>query len=106
MGKPLYQDCNAPIQARVDDLLQRMTLEEKVAQLSGIGPERLLDADGNLIPTQAEKLLVNGIGQITRIAGASGQDPEVAARAANQVQKYLAKNTRLGIPAMLHEECL
>lgn len=106
MGKPLYQNSNAPIQARVEDLLGRMTLEEKVAQLSGMGPERLLDAKGNLMEAQAERLLKNGIGQITRIAGASGKDPEVAARASNQVQKFLLENTRLGIPAMLHEECL
>lgn len=106
MDKPLYQNSNAPIQARVEDLIIRMTLEEKVAQLSGIGPERLLDAGGNLVESQAKKLLKHGIGQITRIAGGSGQDPEVAARASNQVQKFLVENTRLGIPAMLHEECL
>ena len=106
MDNLLYQDSKAPVQARVEDLLSRMTLEEKVAQLSGMGPERLLDAKGNLIKAQAQKLLKNGVGQITRIAGASGQDPEVAARASNQVQKFLLENTRLGIPALLHEECL
>ncbi|MFW5980841.1 MAG: glycoside hydrolase family 3 N-terminal domain-containing protein, partial [Halanaerobiaceae bacterium] len=43
---------------------------------------------------------------ITRIAGASALEPSRAAEAANKVQKFLVENTRLGIPAMIHEECL
>ena len=45
----LYEDSSAPVDARVEDLLQRMTLEEKVAQLGSVGPEVLLnDQGGNL----------------------------------------------------------
>lgn len=106
MDKACYKNSNIPFTTRIDDLLERMNLEEKIAQLSGIGPEQLLDQEGNLILSKAEELLKNGIGQITRIAGASGLKPEVAARAANQVQNYLLENTRLGVPALLHEECL
>ena len=32
-GRPIYKDKNAPIEDRVEDLLRRMTLREKVVQL-------------------------------------------------------------------------
>jgi beta-glucosidase len=48
--------------------------------------------------------LGNGIGQITRVAGASTLDPLAAAKAGNRIQKFLLEETRLKIPAILHEE--
>jgi len=102
----LYEDKNAPIQARVDDLLKRMSLEEKVAQLGSVGPDAVLDKQGEFCPEKAIKAIPFGIGQITRLAGASGLEPLKAAKAANAVQRFLIEETRLGIPALLHEECL
>lgn len=93
------------LEEKVDRLLEEMTLEEKVAQLGSIGPDKILE-DGKFSEEKAEKYLKNGIGQITRIAGASALEPKAAAEAANKVQKYIAENTRLGIPAVIHEECL
>lgn len=93
------------LEEKVNRLLEEMTLEEKVAQLGSIGPDKILE-DGEFSEEKAEKYLKNGIGQITRIAGASALEPEAAAEAANKVQKYIAENTRLGIPAIIHEECL
>jgi len=90
--------------AQARQLVQQMTLEEKVAQLGSYGPDRLLE-NGHLSDSGRE-LLRHGIGQITRLAGASDMDPADAARAANEIQEYLVKHTRLGIPALLHEECL
>jgi beta-glucosidase len=48
--------------------------------------------------------LGHGIGQITRVAGASTLDPLAAAKAGNKIQKFLLEETRLKIPAILHEE--
>ena len=93
------------LKEKVDRLLKEMTLEEKVAQLGSIGPDKILE-DGKFSEKKAEKYLKNGIGQITRIAGASALEPEAAAEAANKVQEYIAENTRLGTPAIIHEECL
>lgn len=90
---------------KVEILISEMTLEEKVAQLGSVGPDKIMEA-GKFSQQKAEKYLKNGIGQITRIAGASALEPEKAAELANQVQKYLAEETRLGIPALIHEECL
>lgn len=59
-----------PLEERVRDLLARMTLEEKVAQLGSVWVRDLLE-DGKFSPEKARKLLKNGIGQITRIAGGS-----------------------------------
>ena len=106
MTTPLYKQKDASIEARVEDLLSRMTLEEKIAQLGSVGPKEILDDNGNLDVEKARKAIPHGIGQIARIAGASGLFPKEAAEAANQVQKFLLTETRLGIPALIHEECL
>lgn len=90
---------------KVNKLLSKMTLEEKIAQLGSVGPEKILE-NGKFSPQKASKVLKNGIGQISRIAGASALPPKKAARAANNVQKFLIEETRLGIPAIIHEECL
>lgn len=90
--------------AKARELLKQMTLEEKVAQLGSYGPDKLLE-NGRL-SEKGKELLRHGIGQITRLAGASDMGPEEAARAANEIQDYLINHTRLGIPALFHEECL
>jgi beta-glucosidase len=56
-------------------------------------------------PSKLTEKLRHGIGQITRIAGDSALAPRAAARAANSIQSFLRERTRLGIPAIVHEEC-
>lgn len=90
--------------AQARKLVQQMTLEEKVAQLGSYGPDKLLE-NGRL-SERGKELLRHGIGQITRVAGGSDLDPGDAARAANEIQDFLVNHTRLGIPALFHEECL
>ena len=112
---PLYRQANAPVDARVGDLLARMTLEEKVAQLQGIWNRKreIQDAQGRFDPAKAQALLGYGIGEVSRpseIAGRPADRPAAPPRArassSNAVQKWLIENTRLGIPAMFHEEAL
>ncbi|MDY0094724.1 MAG: glycoside hydrolase family 3 N-terminal domain-containing protein [Candidatus Vecturithrix sp.] len=100
----VYQDASQSLDRRVNDLLARMTVEEKCAQLGSYWVFELLENFAFSAP-KAEKLLQHGIGQITRIGGASTFHPKEAANMANAIQKYLLEQTRLGIPAMLHEEC-
>ena len=88
----------------LDTLLARMTLDEKIAQLGSCWMYEL-QTQGELDLQKAAAKLHHGIGQITRVAGASTLDPVSAARAANSLQKFLVERTRLGIPAILHEEC-
>ena len=48
----------------------------------------------------------DGIGQVTRLAGSTNLRPIEGGRAADAIQRYLVEETRLGIPAIIHEECL
>src|ERR1043165_9799460 len=92
---PAYRNPNLSVDERVADLLKRMTLEEKVAQLTCLWPR------GQEIPPDTLK---NGIGQIARQQEHKG--PRESALFANSIQKYLVENTRLGIPAIFHDEIL
>ena len=98
-----YRDPSRPIDHRVDDLLDRMTLREKVAQLGSAWVFEILSGD-IVAAGRIMELFPDGLGQVTRVSGASGYTPEVAARVTNQIQRQLVEETRLGIPAMVHEE--
>jgi len=89
----------------VDQLLGLMDIEEKVAQLGSVWSYELLDQK-HFSPEKARRLISKGIGQITRPASTTGLSPREVAEFTNSVQEFLIKNTRLGIPAIIHEECL
>jgi beta-glucosidase len=109
---PDYKNARLPVERRVSDLLGRMTLEEKVAQLvclwgerPQVKPQTDFSTDrGDFSPEKARVVLKNGIGQIARQR--ERKDPREAARFANALQKWLVENTRLGIPAIFHDEIL
>ncbi|MCE7945990.1 MAG: beta-glucosidase [Chloroflexi bacterium CFX4] len=101
---PRYLDPYQTIQARVDALLAEMTLPEKVAQLWGVWVNALINAERQFTPERATPHLQNGIGQISRVGGASILPPVQSAELANTIQRYLKEQTRLGIPAIVHEE--
>lgn len=110
---PLYKDSNADINARVKDLLGRMTLEEKVAQLQTVWAQRqeLETEQGEFIDTKAKAILGMGIGQVARPAENKDQispnkTPLQTAKFVNAVQQWLVNETRLGIPAIFHDEAL
>jgi beta-glucosidase len=110
----VYRDRTRPIDERVHDLLSRMTLEEKVAQTLGIwkGKENITDAKGQFDPAAAKAVIGNGIGQISRPTELRDKPtkilngPRENAVFLNAVQKYLVEQTRLGIPALTHEEAV
>ncbi len=93
------------IRAKAQRLLSRMTLEEKIAQLGSTYATPLLGKNGFDLK-KAAPILSHGIGQISALGRTSGLPPAEVAELANIIQKYLIENTRLGIPAMVHEECL
>lgn len=100
-----YQNPALPVEERVADLLSRMTLDEKIAQLGSIWVFEVLE-EMQFSPEKARLLFTHGLGQVTRIGGASSLDPTAGATLANTIQRYLRENTRLGIPAIIHEECI
>ena len=102
-SEPLYRDSSRPRDERVEDLLLRMTREEKVAQLGSAWVFQLTDGE-RFSAERAGELLGTGLGHVTRISGASSLRAEGAAELANTIQRYLVEETRLGIPAIVHEE--
>ena len=92
------------IKQRVSELLAQMTLQEKIRQLGGYWFYEL-QTKGQLDLEKVRVKLKDGVGQITRIAGAGNLTPLEAAKAYNQIQKFLLEETRLGIPTINHEEC-
>ena len=111
---PIWTDPERPLTERVDALLAAMTLEEKLAQLVGVWVGVSADTDA-VTPTGDEfsatlpawdELTRDGLGQLTRVFGTAPLDPEAGARALAQAQRGIVTSSRLGIPAMAHEECL
>jgi beta-xylosidase len=103
--EPRYLDPSLPVDERVADLLDRMTPDEKLAQLGSLWVFEILDGT-TLDPAKAARRLGAGIGQITRVAGATNLELPAVAALANEIQRFLVQETRLGIPAIVHEECL
>ena len=98
-----YRDPTQPLDRRVDDLVARMTLEEKLAQLGGVWLTDLI-TDGRFDAAGARAKLAHGTGHVTRIGASTGLEATGAARLVNQIQHVLVEETRLGIPAVVHEE--
>ena len=112
---PVYQDAKRSIDERVADLLSRMTLDEKVAQLGGVwdGKKAMQDASGVFTPAAAAPILGRGIGHVARPSEIAGtptgprvRSPREQAIYTNAVQRWVIENTRLKIPVMFHEEAL
>ena len=74
MTTPVYQDASRPINERVSDLLQQMTLDEKLAQLGSFWVHQVID-EVVLDLDKAAALMPNGIGHVTRVGGASNVTP-------------------------------
>jgi len=104
---PAYRNAKLSMSERLRDLLSRMTPAEKVAQLQSVNWENTRVYDGEtrrFSPERAHALMPFGIGHVTR-PGAE-HDPREAAELANALQRFMVEQTRLGIPAILHEEGL
>ena len=107
-----YRNSQLSIDERVKDLLGRMTLAEKISQMSclwGKKPQVREDPSfatdrGDFSPEKAKTVMPNGIGEIARQR--ENKDPKGSAEFANATQKWLLENTRLGIPAIFHDEIL
>jgi beta-glucosidase len=121
-ASPLYKQASAPIDARVEDLLARMTLEEKIAQMQCLWQKKaaIQNGDTSFSPEKASAAYPHGMGMFARpsdrqlgAAGAAGDSGQLAHRGpretaeyVNAVQKWAIERTRLGIPVLMHEEAL
>ncbi len=107
-----YRNPALAAEKRVKDLLSRMTLEEKAAQMLCIWqqkPKTLTDDNGNFDFAKAKEAFKDrrGLGQVGRPSDAGkGLGPRQMADTTNAIQKFFVENSRLGIPVVFHEECL
>jgi beta-glucosidase len=105
-ARPDHRNAALPTARRVEDLLGRMTLEEKVAQMLCMwsGRRKLTDVQGRFDPKGAPEWFRVGIGRIERAS--DGHGARAQAEFANALQRWVKENTRLGIPVIFHEEGL
>jgi len=100
-----YRNKTKSVDIRVKDLLSKMTLDEKLAQLGAVWTYEVMEGR-KFSPGKAEGLIKDGIGQLSRAGVGTTLTPKEIADFVNGAQKYLLENTRLGIPVLVHEECL
>ena len=108
-AKPLYRQAGAPVDKRIDDLLKRMTLEEKARQLDLYAAAGTLEdkhtgkdhvaTDAAFLPDKAQEMWgALGVGGIHDVYPTSTQS--------NAIQSWVLGHNRLGIPALFVEEGL
>lgn len=107
----LHPADRSPTTDRIADLLERMTLEEKLAQIVGFWDK----GEGEAVaPLQGafsdapdlDEASRNGLGHLTRVYGTRPVEPADRLRWLWERQRRFVTETRLGIPALVHEECL
>ncbi|GAA1524437.1 beta-xylosidase [Agromyces terreus] len=112
-GLAPWHDRSLPVADRVDALIGALELDEKIAQLYGVWVGA--SAEGlDVAPNQHEmsgdvdldELLPKGLGQLTRPFGTAPVDPGLGALSLARTQRRIVAESRLGIPAVAHEECL
>ena len=103
--KMLYKDPSQPVDVRVEDLLSRMTLEEKAAQLCGDLAASFI-VDGKLSHEALKEKFKDGHGRITQYSLVGLVSPKQIAEITNELQDFFVNETRLGIPVALQSENL
>lgn len=109
---PAYRNPKLTPERRTKDLLARMTLEEKAAQMIGVWQQKaemLVDAEGQFDVAKARAAFKkgHGLGQVGRPSDSGkGLDARQMSEVTNAIQRFFVEESRLGIPVVFHEECL
>jgi beta-glucosidase len=114
VGQEKWRERDAPVTDRVRDLMAKMTVEEKIGQLSAVwlgfdeATGEVAPYQGDMEPSdvQWKELAARGVGQLTRPYGTAPVEPAVGARQLARTQAELTQAGRFAIPALVHEECL
>ncbi|HET6533282.1 MAG TPA: glycoside hydrolase family 3 N-terminal domain-containing protein [Actinoplanes sp.] len=110
-----WTDTTLPVAERVDALLGAMTPEEKVAQLGSVWPGFGVDGTGEVAPMQEvfaagvrdfAEAVKYGVGHVTRVFGTAPVTAEEGRTRSVELQRQIVDGSRLGVPAIVHEECL
>jgi beta-glucosidase len=107
-----YRNASLSTDERLRDLMGRMTLDEKIAQMQCVWNEKaqkLVDESGAFDPVRAGRTFGDGhgLGQVGRPSDAGGgRTARQQAELTNAIQRFFVEESRLGIPVVFHEECL
>ena len=106
----LLSACHQPdkmdMEQTINELYERMSQEERIAQLRSMYMDDLFDKQGQLDTNQCRKLIPYGIGHFSQYASQKQMDPNVLRDRVAAVQEWLMTKTPNGIPALFHEEVL
>ena len=94
------------LEQRVDELYNRMTQQERIAQLRSMYMDELFDEAGHLDTTKCRELIPDGIGHFSQYASQKPREANELRDRVAALQDWLIKNTPSGIPALFHEEVL
>lgn len=100
--------CNTAtdMEQQVDELYDRMSQEERIAQLKSMYMDALFDEQEQLDTAKCRELIPYGIGHFSQFCMQQPRDPNMLRDRAAAIQDWLIHNTPNGIPALLHEEVL
>lgn len=103
----LMAGCTATdMEQQIDELYDRMSQEERIAQLRSMYMDDLFNEQGQLDTAKCRQLIPNGIGHFSQFAMQKPRDPNELRDRVKAVQDWLMNNTPNGIPALCHEEVL
>ena len=94
------------LEQQVDELYNKMSQEERIAQLRSMYMDELFDEQGKLDTAKCKQLIPYGIGHFSQFCMQQPREPQVLRDRAIAIQDWLMNNTPNGIPALLHEEVL
>ena len=97
---------SASMEEQINELYDRMSQEERIAQLRSGYMDEFFDEQGVLDTAKCRQLIPNGIGHFSQYASQKPTDPEVLRDRVAAMQDWLIHNTPNGIPALFHEEVL
>ena len=101
-----HQHDETNMEQQINELYERMSQAERIAQLQSMFMDDLFDQQGRLDTNQCRKLIPNGIGHFSQYASQKQLEPNVLRDRVAAVQEWLMKHTPNGIPALFHEEVL
>ena len=104
----LLAGCNKTVnmEQQIDELYNKMSQEERIAQLKSMYMDELFNEQGELDTLKCRELIPNGIGHFSQFAMQAPRDPNVLRDRVAAIQDWLMHHTPNGIPALCHEEAL
>ena len=92
-------------QAQVDAVYDRLSVEDRAAQLFGIYPGELM-VDGKFSVEKCRELIPYGVGHICQLSSSQSLNADELRQLIAQIQDYMVNETPAGIPAVIHDECI